>query len=78
MALTLKDLHAINQLLKENKKELSQEIDQRLSNLPTKEEFFSRMDQIASELQTTRQEQIVQAEQLRRHEDNTQLHLRVA
>ena len=49
------------------KKELVTKSD--LSHLPTKDEFFGKMDEVMGELKTKREEQTVQSHQLSNHED---------
>ena len=49
------------------KKELVTKSD--LSHLPTKEDFYTKMDEVMGELKTIREEQTVQSHQLSDHED---------
>jgi hypothetical protein len=49
------------------KKELVTKQD--LSHLPTKDEFYSKMDEVMGELKAIREEQTVQSHQLSDHED---------
>jgi predicted nuclease with TOPRIM domain len=53
------------QSLKEDVADLKQKIDL----LPTKEEFFSKMDKVVAELKTIREEQQALAHRSRDHED---------
>lgn len=50
-----------------------QEINEKLNLLPTKEEFFSRMDKVMGELQTTRDEQILLSAKSSNHEDRIEV-----
>ncbi len=62
MALTQKDFDQIEELLDEK-------LDEKLKILPTKEEFFSKMDEVVGELKTAREEQTVLSHQVSNHED---------
>ena len=44
-------------------------VKDRMSLLPTKDEFYKKMDEVITELQTTRQEQVVLTHQVSNHED---------
>ena len=44
-------------------------VKDRMSLLPTKDEFYKKMDEVITELQTTRQEQVVLAHLVSNHED---------
>lgn len=49
-----------------------------LSHLPTKDEFYGKMDEVMGELKAIREEQAVQSDHLSSHEDRIQkveLHL---
>ena len=67
------DLNAIKDLIGVavdeaiEKKELVTKSD--LSHLPTKDEFYSKMDEVMGELKAIREEQTVQSHQLSDHED---------
>jgi hypothetical protein len=63
------DLKAIKGLIEVtiDEKELVTKSD--ISHLPTKDEFFTKMDEVVGELKTTREEQTVQSHQLSDHED---------
>ena len=63
------DLKAIKGLIEVtiDEKELVTKDD--ISHLPTKEEFYSKMDEVVGELKTIREEQTVQSHQLSDHED---------
>ena len=43
-----------------------------LSHLPTKDEFYTKMDEVVGELKTIREEQPLQSHQLSDHEDRIQ------
>ena len=62
MALTQKDFDQIEGLTHGIVKE-------EIKNLPTKEEFFSKMDEVVGELKTIREEQIALFHQVSNHED---------
>ncbi len=62
MALTQKDFDQIEELLDEK-------LDEKLKILPTKEEFFPKMDEVVGELKTAREEQTVLSHQVSNHED---------
>ena len=57
MVLTQKDFDQIERVLDEK-------LDEKLKNLPTKNEFFSKMDEVMGELKTTREEQTTLSHQL--------------
>ena len=62
MVLTQKDFDQIDKILDEK-------LDEKLKILPTKEEFFSKMDEVVGELKTVREEQTVLSHQVSNHED---------
>ncbi|MBU1084953.1 MAG: hypothetical protein ABIJ43_00135 [Candidatus Beckwithbacteria bacterium] len=73
MALTKQDLNQIEGLLdlKLDEKFLAKIdnlIDKRFKLLPTKDEFFTKMDEVVGELETTRQEQTILGYQVSEHE----------
>ena len=43
-----------------------------ISHLPTKDEFYTKMDEVVGELKTVREEQPLQSEKLSDHEDRIQ------
>ena len=47
---------------------LEEKLNEKIGLLPSKEEFFNAMDQIMTELQTIRQEQIVNTHRLNEHD----------
>ena len=70
MALTDKDLIAIKQLLRDEiDQALEKKLEEKLRIFPTREEFFSHMDEIVTELKAMRQELTIQGHQVRNQED---------
>jgi hypothetical protein len=67
------DLKAIKELIEVTvedvieKKELVTKAD--ISHLPTKDEFYGKMDEVMGELKAIREEQTVQGQHLSDHED---------
>lgn len=59
MTLTPKDIDEIREVVKE-------EVEERTKNLPTKTEFFGKMDEVMGELKVIREEHAVSSHQLRR------------
>lgn len=49
--------------------EFRQEINEKLGLMPTKDEFFSRIDKVMGELQTTRDQQVLLSAKSSDHED---------
>ena len=70
------DLKAIKNLLEVTvdevieKRELVTKND--LSHLPTKDEFYGKMDEVMGELKTIREEQTLQSQHLSDHDDKIQ------
>ena len=62
MTLTQTDFDEIEGLVRSTVKE-------EISHLPTKDEFFGKMDEVMGELKTIREEQTVQSHRLSNHED---------
>lgn len=62
MTLTIKDLDEIEKIVDEK-------LEERTSNLPTKDEFFGKMDEVVGELKAIREEQPLQSHKLSDHED---------
>jgi len=62
MALTQKDFDQMERVLDEK-------LDEKLKNLPTKDEFFSKMDEVMGELETIREEQTTLSHQVSNHEN---------
>lgn len=56
--LTQKDLEEIETI-----------VEEKIRNLPTKEEFFAKMDEVMKELETIRDEQTIISHQVSDHED---------
>ncbi len=69
MSLTQKDFDQIEELLDEK---LDEKLDQRLKNLPTKDEFFFKMDEVMGELKTIREEQEIISYTVSNHENRLQ------
>ena len=44
-------------------------LDEKLSHLPTKDEFYTKMDEVMGELKTIREEQVLQGQHLSDHDD---------
>jgi len=65
MALNQKDLDQIEKLTREIVKE-------EIKNLPTKEEFFSKMDEVMGELKDMREEETILSSQVSDHETRIQ------
>jgi len=53
----------------EIEKIIDEKLDEKTKNLPTKDEFFGKMDEVMGELKTIREEQTVQGHRLSDHED---------
>lgn len=67
------DLKAIKGLIEVTMDEkLDEKLDAKLSHLPTKDEFFTKMDEVMEELKTIREEQPLQSHKLSNHEDRIQ------
>ena len=62
MSLTQKDLDDIEQIVDER-------IEEKVKNLPTKDEFYNKMDEVIGELKTIREESLVLSHQVSNHED---------
>ncbi|KKU12296.1 MAG: hypothetical protein UX19_C0002G0003 [Candidatus Woesebacteria bacterium GW2011_GWA1_45_8] len=62
MTLTQRDLDEIEKIVDEK-------VEVRTSNLPTKDEFFSKMDDVMGELKAIREEHTVQSHRVSNHED---------
>lgn len=70
MVLTAKDLDAIKELIEVTLDEkLEEKLNEKLKSFPSKDEFFSRMDEIISELKSMREEKDVLSHQVARHEE---------
>ena len=54
-------------------RKLDEKLDEKLKNLPTKKEFFGRMDKLLSQVQTSRSEQTLLSHRVSNHEDRLQI-----
>jgi len=64
------DLKAIKTLIEVTfDEQFDERLDEKLSHLPTKDEFYGKMDEVMGELKTIREEQAVQNHQLSDHSD---------
>ena len=69
MVLTAQDLSAFKELINSVFDEKFEEkFTQKLSLFPTKEDYFSRMDTISTELKTIRQEQTIYIHKMLEHD----------
>ena len=55
--------------LDEIEKVVDEKIDEKTRNLPTKDEFFGKMDEVMGQLKAIREEQPLQSHRLSNHED---------
>lgn len=62
MTLTQQDLDNIEQML-------DQKLDEKFNLLPTKDEFFSKMDEVVGELKKVPEEQVIIAAKQAEHSD---------
>lgn len=62
MTLTIKDLDEIEKIVDER-------IEEKTKNLPSKDEFFTRMDEIMGELKTIRENTSVLSNRASNHEE---------
>ena len=68
------DLKAIKEVIKVT---IDEAIEEKLvtkvdiSHLPTKDEFYTKMDEVMGELKTIREEQALQSQHLSDHDDRT-------
>lgn len=69
MPLTNQDIKFIRHEINESAKEVKAEIHEEISHLPTKDEFFERMDFLAGELKAIRQEMPILSHQVVRYEE---------
>lgn len=68
MTLTQKDLDAISDLVGVVVDDsLEKKLDEKLKNFPTKEEFFSKMDEVIGELKDIREENTALGHQVQRN-----------
>ena len=64
------DLKALKDLMEVTFEEkLDEKLDEKLSHLPTKDEFYTKMDEVMGELKTIREEQTLQSQHLSDHDD---------
>jgi len=61
-------------LTQDDLKALSDLIDEKTKQLPTKEEFFTKMDEVMGELKSNREEQMVQVGIISEHSDQLEDH----
>ncbi len=61
MPLTQKDFDQIEEIIGEK-------LDEKIKLLPSKDEFFQKMDEVMGELKTTREEQVIIGHQTDNHE----------
>lgn len=74
MSLTNNDLKLIKDVMKitvdeELDVKLDVKLEEKVGNLPTKDEFFGKMDEVMGELKAIREEQHLQSHRLSSHED---------
>jgi hypothetical protein len=73
ITLTQKDLDAIKDLIGVTIDEvLDQKLEEKLKHLLSKEEFFSRMDDVMKELKVIREEQVIISHRVSGHENSDQ------
>ena len=64
------DIKAIKTLIEVTfDEQLDERLDEKLSHLPTKDEFYGKMDEVMGELKTIREEQALQSQHLSDHDD---------
>ncbi len=62
------DLKAIKNLIDESLDEkLDQKLDEKLSHLPSKEDFYTKMDEVVGELKTIREEHPILSNKVSNH-----------
>jgi hypothetical protein len=66
------DLEAIKALIEVTIDEKGLVTKSDIGHLPTKDVFFTKMDEVMGELKTTREEQTIQSHQLSDHEDRVE------
>jgi len=74
MALTNNDLKLIKSVMKVTVDEeldvkLEEKLNEKIGRLPTKDDFFGKMDEVMAELKIIREEQPLQSHHLSDHED---------
>lgn len=65
--LTQKDLDEIEEVI-------DKKLDEKIKFLPTKEEFYTKMDEVMGELETIREEQTLIGSKLSEHSDTLENH----
>ena len=64
------DIKAIKTLIEVTfDEQLDERLNEKLSHLPTKDEFYGKMDEVMGELKTIREEQALQSQHLSDHDD---------
>ena len=64
------DLKAIKTLIEVTfDEQFDERLDEKLSHLPTKDEFYNKMDEVMGELKTIREEQTLLSYRVSDHED---------
>ena len=64
------DIKAIKTLIEVTfDEQFDERLDEKLSHLPTKDEFYGKMDEVMGELKTIREEQALQSQHLSDHDD---------
>lgn len=66
MTLSMADLDEIGKIVEEK-------IEDKISGLPTRDEFFGKMDEMMGELKTIREEQTMISHRVPNHEDRFQV-----
>lgn len=70
MTLSQKDLKLIGQIVDERlDAKLDEKLDEKLSHLPTKDEFYTKMDEVMGELQAMREELTIVNHRTSGHDD---------
>lgn len=70
MALTKQDFNQLRVLIDERLDEkLDKKLDEKLKFLPTKDQFYTKMDEVMGELKTIREEQSLLSHRRSNHED---------
>jgi predicted nuclease with TOPRIM domain len=70
MVLTKADVVIIEDIVERKLEEkLEEKFDEKLKFLPTKDEFYTKMDEVMGELKAIREEQVIGSHQLGNHED---------
>ena len=70
MGLTDDDLKSIRELLREEiREEVPQIVEEKVGYLPTKDEFYTKMDEVMGELKAIREEVTVFSKYSKDHED---------